>query len=910
MNTNTQARTWGETARQVLVALLVLLAGVMFLLGTQAVRAAPLAGTVIGNTATATYNDAGGTARVATSNQVQTTVSQVKSFTLVADGARTAAPGQTVYYPHTITNTGNGSDAYTLGALSSSNFAGPNLPHQNMRYFGDNAGAPDTVQITATPAIGPGQQFRFWVAGTVPATAVNGNTATINFQASDTGGNTQPTAPGITDTTTVAASVITVNKTLSLTQGTSPYPVPPATGDILVTLAYTNSGTVAATNVTLTDILPAGMTYVAASGQWNGAALTDAAGGDPAGIGFQHTGGTVSAVISSVPGGFSGNVTFRVTIDSGRAPGFITNTATYTTDTQTTAASTSATYEVLRTAGVVANGSATSAANGTSEPVSVATAAAGSVITFTNVIWNTGNAADTYVITTNSPGTFPAGTTSTLLQSDGVTPLVANTTPSIPVHSGSCPAGYVTDSTAGAQRCGYQVILRVQLPAGAAATATASTITLTAASTYDNARTDTVQDVLGAITANFVDLTSGTARTDSTPVGTAASGNAATTGFGATGATVVTTNTATPSPTGTVATSFAVHVNNGGTINDTFNLSSTGVPAGWSVTYRVDGGGGNCSTTGAAITQTTVNAGANVLVCAVVTLPATTSGQVAPNTYPIGFVATSATNPGVNDTLTNAVTVNAVRSVTLQPPNTQQTFPGGSVTYTHVLTNLGNVIESVSFTAGTFLVDSRSGSGWTSAAYLDDGDNVFTGGVDDGAAQALPGAGPVSLAPGATRTIYVRVFSPPGATAADPANVTTLTATYNTSSTASTTDTTSVTDGLLLTKSQRTVNCDGTVPGTYSSAPIAASPLTAPSRCLQYQIVGQNTTSGSLANVVISDGIPANTTHNVSGTCAVVASTGSVTAPAHGATGTVAVNVGTMTTGSSVTISFCVRIDP
>jgi uncharacterized repeat protein (TIGR01451 family) len=420
-----------------------------------------------------------------------------------------------------------------------------------------------------------------------------------------------------------------------------------------------------------------------------------------------------------------------------------------------------------------------------------------------------------------------------------------------------------------------------------------------------------VIDTLNAITSNFVDLTSGTGRTDSTPAGTAASGNAATTGFGATGATVVTTNTVTPSTTGTTTTTFSIHVNNGGNINDTFNLTATGVPAGWSVTYRASTAG-SCASPGAIITQVTVNTVANVLVCAVVTMPATTSGQVAPGTYPIGFVGTSATNGAVTDTLTDAVTVNAVRSVTLQPPNSQQTFPGGAVTYTHTVTNLGNVTESVSFAAG-FLVDSRSANGWTSTSYLDNGDGVFTSGTDDVPAQALPGAGPVSLAPGASRTIYVRVFAPPGATAADPSNVTTLTATYNTTSTATTTDTTSVTDGLLLTKTQRTINCDGTAStpaGTYSTAPIPASTLTAPGRCLQYQIVGQNTTSGSLNNVVISDVIPANTTLNVSGTCTVTASTGAVTAPASGATGTLSVNVGTMTTGSSVTISFCVRIDP
>ena len=920
MKTNTHAGSRGNFPRQWLVASLVLLAGVMFFLGAKVAHAAPLAGTVIGNQATATYVDAGNTARQATSNQVQTTVSQVKSFTLVANGTRTAAPGQTVYYPHTITNTGNGNDAYTLGALSSTNFAGPNLPHQNMQYFGDNAGSPDTVPITVTPSVGAGQQFRFWVAGTVPASAVNGNTATISFQATDTGANTQPPAPGIQDVTTVAASVITATKTLSLNQGTSPYPVAPATGNILVTINYTNAGTVAATNVTLTDALPAGMTYVAGSGVWSGSAtaLTDAAAGDPAGVAYEYNSvsRTVTAVVASVPGGFSGNVTFRVTIDANLAPGYITNTATYSTSSQA-AASTSATYEVIRTTGVVANGSTTAAApytgsavNGTSEPVTIASAAAGASLFYTNVIWNTGNAADSFVITTNAPGSFPAGTTTTLLQSDGITSLVANTTPSVPTYASGCPAGYVAD--AALQRCGYRVVLRVQLPANAPATAVPAQIVVTATSSFAAGTSDTVVDQLSAVTTNSVDMTSNTGRTDSTPAGTAAAGNSATTGFGATTTTVITTNTVTPSTTGTTTTTFTLFVNNGGTINDTYNLTATSVPAGWTVTYRADGGSNNCSTTGAVITQVTVNAVSNRPVCAIVTLPATTSGNVAPAAYPIDFVATSATNAAVADTLRNAVTVNAVRLVTLTPNNTQQTFPGGSVTYTHILTNLGNVVENVTF-PGTFLANSRSAFGWTSAAFQDNGDGVFTGGVDDAAAQAIGNATTIVLQAGATnstRVIYVRVFAPPGATSVDPANVTTLTATYNTSSTAIATDTTSVTDGLLLTKSQRTINCDGSGAGTYTTAPITASALTAPGRCLQYQIVAQNTTAASLGSVVISDNIPGSTTLHVS--CAAPATTaGTISGPStDGATGTLSVNVGTMTTGASVTFSFCVRIDP
>src|SRR5438309_1446070 len=80
MNTTTQARR-GESLRQWAAALLVLFAGALFTLASSNAQAAPAAGTVIGNQATAAYNDAGGTPRTATSNLVQTTVSQVKSFT-------------------------------------------------------------------------------------------------------------------------------------------------------------------------------------------------------------------------------------------------------------------------------------------------------------------------------------------------------------------------------------------------------------------------------------------------------------------------------------------------------------------------------------------------------------------------------------------------------------------------------------------------------------------------------------------------------------------------------------------------------------------------------------------------------------------------------------------------------------
>ena len=262
--------------------------------------------------------------------------------------------------------------------------------------------------------------------------------------------------------------------------------------------------------------------------------------------------------------------------------------------------------------------------------------------------------------------------------------------------------------------------------------------------------------------------------------------------------------------------------------------------------------------------------------------------------------------------------MNAVRSVTLTPNNTQQTFPGGSVTYTHVLANLGNFIpnETVSFALG-FLTDSRSAQGWTSVAYVDgNGNGVFDPGVDDVPANQITTATTIALGVNATRAIFVRVFAPGSAVGADPANVTTITALYNAgTASVSATDSTSVSDGLVLLKEQVAVNCATAAPHAgYSTAPIASGPATAPGSCIAYRITATNTTAAGITAVVVNDNIPANTTHRFScGTGAApgaATTVGTITAPADGATGTVSATVGPLTPSQSALVTFCVRIDP
>ena len=107
-----------------------------------------------------------------------------------------------------------------------------------------------------------------------------------------------------------------------------------------------------------------------------------------------------------------------------------------------------------------------------------------------------------------------------------------------------------------------------------------------------------------------------------------------------------------------------VYVNNTGSVNDNFNLSTAGTPAGWSVVFKNDGGSNNCSTVGTTITSTgTINAGSNKLVCAEVTVPATTSNQAAPGTYTLDFTAASTTNGSVTDSMRDAVVIATVNAV-------------------------------------------------------------------------------------------------------------------------------------------------------------------------------------------------------------------------------------------------------
>jgi len=203
-------------------------------------------------------------------------VTQVAGVDLTQNQDVRGATGQPVYFPHVVTNTRNGTDSFGLtGTTSSANLTGPGGAGP-LQIFPDlnHDGRPDPGQpaITTTPALQPGEAFSFVVAGEVPGSVTSG-TAPVVVTA--TSALTSTVTATNNDTLTVTNNaVVNIVKSVSSADG-----APGSTG-FNYTLTYTNNGNTTSGPITITDDIPAGLTYRAGSGFWSvgGLTLTDAAG--------------------------------------------------------------------------------------------------------------------------------------------------------------------------------------------------------------------------------------------------------------------------------------------------------------------------------------------------------------------------------------------------------------------------------------------------------------------------------------------------------------------------------------------------------------------------------------------------------------------------------------------------------
>lgn len=259
------------------------------------------AGTVITSFAEATYASQTGQTYTAVSNVLAMTVAQVAGVDLTPARSAVANPGETVVFAHTLTNLGNGADSLAVIGTSAAGWP--------VRVYldGDANGALGAAdaELTGPVVLAMGAGAAILVTVDVPPTAaVRGTRDSVRVVAASR------FDAAATDALVNAVDVQDVGVLVTLAKQVDR---PIATsGDVLTyTITYTVTGIAPATNLVITDPIPAGAAYVPGSMRWNGAPLTDGAG--DAGT-FDSAGNRVLFQLGDVLPGQTGTVTFQVRI--------------------------------------------------------------------------------------------------------------------------------------------------------------------------------------------------------------------------------------------------------------------------------------------------------------------------------------------------------------------------------------------------------------------------------------------------------------------------------------------------------------------------------------------------------------------------------------------------------------------
>ena len=224
-------------------------------------------------------------------------------------------------------------------------------------------------------------------------------------------------------------------------------------------------------------------------------------------------------------------------------------------------------------------------------------------------------------------------------------------------------------------------------------------------------------------------------------------------------------------PGSTVA--FENLLTNNGVRSDAYDISLSGsnYPSGTVFKlFKSDGVTPLADTNGNGIPDTgVVPAGGTYKIVVKAQLPNGSSG----GPYSITKIAQSVTNSLVKASDVDVVaTIGMLCRMALEPNNSGRLAPGGSIVYTHVLTNIGNCSETVTFPPN-FL--NNLSSGWIAQVFIDNpvaGGQSIVGILDSGDT-ALTGAAVLTVPPGGRIVFLARVTAPVNA-ANDSSNTTTL----------------------------------------------------------------------------------------------------------------------------------------
>ena len=242
---------------------------VLLFFAASSAFAAPLAGSVISNTAQVTFFDTdSGFNSKHTSNTVRVFVQALEALTLTSDNFVSRPTGGLVSLPHRLSNTGNSTSTY---ALSYSNLSGDDFDLQNLNLVWDKNG--NGIADPGEPAIAnganfgplaPGQFADLVVSGNVPSSLAVNRVARIGISAKTV---LQSVSAQNTDTITIANGaqfqVVKSASNLSPNQGDT----------VSFTLTASNDGNLPATGfpvlvdgaleslILLRDAIPANTTF-------------------------------------------------------------------------------------------------------------------------------------------------------------------------------------------------------------------------------------------------------------------------------------------------------------------------------------------------------------------------------------------------------------------------------------------------------------------------------------------------------------------------------------------------------------------------------------------------------------------------------------------------------------------------
>ncbi|MFM5924574.1 MAG: hypothetical protein ACKOPG_10360 [Novosphingobium sp.] len=294
------------------------------------------AGTLIENTATATYTS-GSASGTVQSNTVTVKVDELLDVAVAGLTSTPAVAGSgNVVLAWSVTNTGNGPEAYNISvnpAVAGNNFDAT-VQSVVIDSNGNGTYDPGVDQVltagSPTPAIAADSSLKVFVIVSLPAGATDGQTSQVQLTATAVTGSGAPGTSfagqgqgggdavvgssggtaNANDSLIASLAAVTLSKTASIVDpfGGSK-PVPGAVVTFSLTAAVSGTGT--ASNLHIIDAIPAGTTYQAGSLQLDGSALTDASDTD---AGIAGSGG-VDVNLGSVAGGTTKVVTFDVKIN-------------------------------------------------------------------------------------------------------------------------------------------------------------------------------------------------------------------------------------------------------------------------------------------------------------------------------------------------------------------------------------------------------------------------------------------------------------------------------------------------------------------------------------------------------------------------------------------------------------------